>query len=336
MQNTFLGISVMSFANRAGVQREQQGVMRRLQARKGFTLVELLVVIAIIGTLVGLLLPAVQQAREAARRSACINNMKQICLGLHQFHDANKVLPPAATGSDLTTPAYSPAGAAGISFHVRILPFIEEAALYAKLKLSEDYRGGAYETFKNATIPTLLCPSGEVKVSQLTGAGATEEGATVHYFAVLGPKDQIPGSSPAANYTNLLTSTQGHIAEQGMMGVNSKTSFGKVTDGLSNTFMCAEMSWKDCNCLRRWMRGLAGGAGQWTVASAKNMKHAIRSTPFNGSNNLNDVSFGSQHVSGAVFGMGDGATLFLSDSVSLDILKQLSSRNGGEQVRLPE
>ncbi len=326
----------MSFTNRAGVQREQQGVMRRLQARKGFTLVELLVVIAIIGTLVGLLLPAVQQAREAARRSACINNMKQMCLGLHQFHDANKVLPPAATGSALTTPAYSPAGTAGISFHVRILPFIEEAALYARAALSQDYRGGVYETtsFKYATIPTLLCPSGEVKVSQNTAPA--EDGATVHYFAVLGPKGQIPGSSPAANYTNLLTSSHGNIAEQGMMGVNSKTSFGKVTDGLSNTFMCAEMSWKDCNCLRKWMRGLAGGAGNWTVVSAKNMNHPIGSTPYNGSNNLNDVSFGSQHVSGAVFGMGDAATVFLSDSVSLDILKQLSSRNGGEQVRLPE
>jgi prepilin-type N-terminal cleavage/methylation domain-containing protein len=304
--------------------------------RWGFTLVELLVVIAIIGTLVGLLLPAVQQAREAARRSTCINNMRQICLGLHQFHDANKVLPPAATGNELTTPAYLPAGAKGISFHVRILPFIEEAALYAKADLSGDYRYGVYATpsVKFATISTFLCPSSAVKVSQLDATN--EDGATVHYFAVLGPKGQIPGSSPAANYTNLLTSNLGNIAEQGMMGVNSKTSFGKVSDGLSNTLMCAEMSWKDCNCLRRWMRGLAGADGSWTVASGKNMNNPIRSTPFNGSNNLNDVSFGSEHMRGAVFGMGDGATLFLSDSVSLDILKQLSSRNGGEQVRLPE
>jgi hypothetical protein len=84
------------------------------------------------------------------------------------------------------------------------------------------------------------------------------------------------------------------------------------------------------------MRGLAGVDTSWTVASGKNINNPIRSTPFNGSNNLNDVSFGSEHMRGAVFGMGDGATLFLSDSVSLDILKQLSSRNGGEQVRLPE
>lgn len=188
--------------------------------------------------------------------------------------------------------------------------------------------------YKYATIPTLLCPSSEVKVSQNTAPA--EDGATVHYFAVLGPKGQMPGSSPAANYTTMLASSHGDIAEQGMMGVNSKTSFGKVTDGLSNSFMCAEMSWKDCNCLRKWMRGVAGNSGQSTVVSAKNMNHSIGSTPYNGSNGLNDVSFGSQHTSGAVFGMGDGATLFLSDSISLDILKQLSSRNGGEKVRLPE
>jgi len=334
MRNTVEGIPMSSFANRAGHHIEQEGVLDVLRTRKGFTLVELLVVIAIIGTLVGLLLPAVQQARETARRSTCMNNMKQICLGLHLFHDANKVLPPAATGSDVTSIPYSPAGPAGISFHVRILPYIEESALYTRANLAADYRGSPYQSsaFLNANIPMFLCPSCTIRVS--TNTAPAEAGATTHYFAVLGPKGQIPNSSPAANYKTVLVSSHGDIAEQGMMGVNSKTSFRHVTDGLSQTLLCAEMSWEKCNCLRLWVRGMNGGSGNWTVVSGKNILNPINSTPFT-ANNLNDTSFGSQHVGGAVFGMGDGATSFVSENISLNLLKQLASRDGGEQVTAP-
>ena len=94
---------------------------------KGFTLVELLVVIAIIGVLIALLLPAVQAAREAARRSTCANQLKQYGLGVHNYHDTIKVLPPAGTGSNQGRPR--------ISWHVRILPYTEQTALYEKLNM---------------------------------------------------------------------------------------------------------------------------------------------------------------------------------------------------------
>ncbi len=296
---------------------------RSLPSRRGFTLVELLVVIAIIGTLVGLLLPAVQSARESARRSTCINNMKQICLALHNYHDANRVLPPACVGSSTFY---------GTSFHVRILPYLEQDSLYQKADLNASYQQPPYTntTFTNARIDTFFCPSSRVVQSQSTSFGET--GFTTHYVAVFGPRGQIPNSSPVVNYTTNLTSTQCDLASQGMLFYNSKISFAKVTDGLSRTLVCAELSWNDANCYRYWVRGI--NTANNTPASGKNLVYVMRSTPFS-TNNFNDVSFGSEHPGGAVFGMGDAAIRFLDDNVSLDVCRQMASRDGGEQFDVP-
>ena len=309
------------------------GSVRSSRDRGGFTLVELLVVIAIIGTLVGLLLPAVQAARESARRSTCINNMKQIGLALHNYHDANRVLPPACSGSGPSGTGSGSGVIYGISFHVRILPYIEQNSLYQKADLNASYLSTPYDsaTFTNARIDTFLCPSSSVVRSQSTEVSGI--GSTTHYVAVFGPRGQIPGSSPAVNYTTNLTSGQGDLASQGMLFYNSKVSFAKVTDGLSRTFACAELSWQDANCYRYWVRGI--NLANNTPASGKNLIYVMRSTPFS-SGNFNDVSFGSQHPGGGVFGMGDAAIRFMDENVSLDVCRQMASRDGGEQFEMPQ
>ena len=114
--------------------------------REGFTLIELLVVIAIIGVLVGLLLPAVQQAREAARRSACSNNCKQLGLGLHNFHDANKKFPPSGFLKSVSTGRSVPADGLDRNYSTwltLLLPFLEESTLYDGLDASQPLYGSS-------------------------------------------------------------------------------------------------------------------------------------------------------------------------------------------------
>lgn len=135
----------------------------RRWTQPGFTLVELLVVIAIIGVMVGLLLPAVQAAREAARRMQCSNNLKQLGMALHMYHDTYDKLPPRI-GGDPHSINYSPSGIS------RLLPYIEQTALYSQISSPQTFNGRVYPAFNvapydtnyqpwTASIPTLLCPS---------------------------------------------------------------------------------------------------------------------------------------------------------------------------------
>ncbi|NLX55322.1 MAG: DUF1559 domain-containing protein [Planctomycetaceae bacterium] len=154
--------------------------------RAGFTLVELLVVIAIIGVLVALLLPAVQAAREAARRMQCSNHMKQLGLALHNYHDAWKKLPPRIGGSYVNFEGinWSPSGI------VRLLPFLEERGVYERIQQRQTYNGRFYEAFNvNSTdrnylpwlskIPTFLCPSD----SESSASGEGQLGKCSYHFS---------------------------------------------------------------------------------------------------------------------------------------------------------
>lgn len=188
----------------------------RKNSRYGFTLIELLVVIAIIAILVALLLPAVQQAREAARRSSCKNNLKQFGLAMHNYHDVHNVFPPmsnAGWGSSNTTQ---------FSWTVHVLPFVEQSAMYDALKGSAQTAGLPVPWSPNAVmqvgnIATFLCPS-----DPLPG---TFSGGPISYKVSTG--DQA--------YQNDEDATP-----RGMFGRNSKVSFRDVTDGTSNTIMMGE------------------------------------------------------------------------------------------------
>src|SRR5258708_4421292 len=126
-----------------------------LSVRSAFTLIELLVVIAIIAILIALLVPAVQKVREAAARTQCINNIKQINLALHNYHDNYKKLPPGGA----TVPGAGTTNEAGLSFHVFILPFIEQSNLYVQFDPTKGFRQAPNVQLSNTPVTAYLCPS---------------------------------------------------------------------------------------------------------------------------------------------------------------------------------
>ncbi len=218
--------------------------------RRAFTLVELLVVIAIIGVMVGLLLPAVQAAREAARRMSCSNNMKQIGLGIHMYHDAFNAIPPSAVA--LTDAALTNRPA---SWMVRILPFIEQTAAYEQTRFDGDFsnRSGvntSWRAYHNLIVGTYLCPSSPVPVTR----NDTPTAATIALGAPNPLVTLIPCYAGVAGEYNVGPSVwNGWNARADYNGtmipvdsINSKPlRFSSVLDGLSNTLIVGETgNWK--------------------------------------------------------------------------------------------
>ena len=211
--------------------------------RGGFTLVELLVVIAIIGTLVGLLLPAVQSAREAARRSACTNNMKQLGLGVLNFESARKRLPAASSGASTTSGSV----AGGYSWICAILPFLEETNLYTNLSSNSNRLNSGFTSALNNTqaitsLPQLVCPSfaGDKKSATAYGAGSNvTSSACTNYKAIAAAGFT---GTPAMPYS---AGNQGGVITLEKYGSESTAPFtgislAQITDGTSKTFMAGE------------------------------------------------------------------------------------------------
>lgn len=321
--------------------------MQRPLARRGaFTLIELLVVIAIIAILIALLVPAVQKVREAAARSQCQNNVKQIGLGIHNFHNVYKRMP------------YAFVSKTELSWHVYILPFIEQDGLY---KMIDTTTAGAYTiTGRNdphglKRVATYLCPAatpqtekmvlspspphnvnGPDQVPQNTG----EAPYTVHYYGMTGPRGTNPQTGqpyPQSSCTH--DGTQ--MALSGMFqpdqfadGKLSSIRLELVTDGTSNTIMLGEMSWDSFQFGTRYRSWLRGGdsAGCFCVG-ARNATNAINSgMKANLIAQYNEVPMGSMHPGGAIFGLGDGSGRFISESIDMNVYRSLASRNGGEVV----
>lgn len=298
-----------------------------MPCRKAFTLVELLVVIAIIGVLVGLLLPAVQAARESARRTQCTNNLKQLGLAALNFHDAKGAFPPGAT--------WGPnAQRSGMSFLVSLLPYTELGPLLQSMP-DQTYS----TTFANREIgqsvnALFICPSddGERIDEQAEG----QNWRTSNYCGVMGGgivEVQLM-SNPA---------TCGHYNSDGVFYPESSVKIKDITDGTSNTLLLGERTYQ----LRLWTRGAYyNGSPTQFVCSASSKNIAV---PINANTNrycyrsnesgtpcprpwsveFNDLFFGSRHPGGAQFVFGDGSVQFLQDDIDFQAYRRLGTRNDG-------
>jgi prepilin-type N-terminal cleavage/methylation domain-containing protein/prepilin-type processing-associated H-X9-DG protein len=216
--------------------------MRNTQARPrpGFTLIELLVVIAIIGVLIGLLLPAVQKVREAANRMSCSNNLKQIGLALHNYHDAYRVLPPSRLGADTTAPGYA-------SWIVLALPFLEQDNLYRQWDVAQTYYL-QQPLARTTSVKTFYCPSRR-KPPQLSSQYDIPSNGipdTNLYPGALGDYGGNGGKFVDAIVDRpqcggaLCYSTSPQVVNGKLISSPSQTSLASFTDGTSNSLLAGE------------------------------------------------------------------------------------------------
>ena len=275
--------------------------------RNGFTLVELLVVIAIIGILVALLLPAVQAAREAARRTQCLNNEKQIGLGLINYHDTEGHFP---AGTQL--------GGTGWSWSARILPYLEVSNLHKQIDFDVPYNyvhalnNKAMRTF----VTTYLCPSaGEPFLIACCGAiKGDEDTAETNYSAVATHRN-----GTEAFYARDQNGT-------GIMYLQSKTEIRHVTDGTSTTFLVAECD-LDQNDPYGGRRSTQNWGKIWASENRVTTAYGINS-------NLGHehAPVRSRHPGGSHLLFADGHVEFITETIDQITLEALTTRNGAETI----
>lgn len=334
--------------------------------RRGFTLIELLVVIAIIAILVALLLPAVQQAREAARRSACKNNMKQIGLALHNYHDTFTVLPYSTTmkGSCETGSGKPPATA--VKNHrgwIGLLPYLDQAPLFNQFNPSQ--ASGAYDRAStglrgsptngndvvvSTVLNVLTCPSddGNPRITTTSsayaiGGGSTRQGAKTSY--------DFQAHLETSGCTNW--SSRGRNTRY-MFGTESSCRFRDVKDGLTNTAMVVETTldvkdgitaawgysnWTGAGVDITWRKGSGGSGpcGSWSADQGINFWPCCSwRTPANADCragvNAHWGRAGSAHTGGVQVLLGDGAVKFVSENVDYTTRVRLGRMSDGEVI----
>ena len=302
----------------------QAGRVETRRTQRGFTLIELLVVIAIIAILVSLLLPAVQQAREAARRTQCRNNLKQMGLAVHNYHDMHDRLPMNDPNGTLTS----------VSLFTVILPHIDQANAFQLYDFTKSNSHPNNAAVVGQTIPTYLCPTAPIRRQvPISGCdftpGVSVARAAGTYGASAGSNDSW---GPDATATPAVPPNNGMINN----GKSGAIRFRDVTDGLSNTFTIGESSWSFRDY--KFTSGPCAGQERWGFTHwASPYPSATHHSTIGGFNpkiyaSTSLSSFRSEHVGGAHFVYGDGAVRFVSENVDKALYDAMATRAGGEVI----
>lgn len=319
----------------------------RTNQKSGFTLVELLVVIAIIGVLVALLLPAVQQAREAARRMSCSNNLKQIGLALHNYHDTYRALPYGGIGEFRTSWLFS------------ILPQVEQSSMHEKF---DWVNGMAYPDGPNGplldqwTPDFVWCPSSvATRLNVRTDHG--NRASTASYVGISGASASATDGTDPTGLNRCVSGSQGYSCANGLLVANLSLGLKDAVDGLSSTIIVAEQSamgrtstgvQAEIRASAEWGCWIGPGAtvpppqagGTYTWAAnpwARNMttvRYPI-GTLLEGGGNLRDGSnstIHSEHPGGAHVLRGDGSVAFAPTTMDMVTLRYISIRDDRQVV----
>lgn len=310
------GAAILSLlaAGLVGLTARQRPRSAPRAGRPGFTLVELLVVIAIIGILVALLLPAVQSAREAARRTQCVSRMKQMALGMHLHDDVQKILPPGKMPSDN--------GSVLNSGFVATLPYLEQNALFEQYDLSIGPFQEPNLSVIATPIPLFVCPS--MQLIRPVPAVECGEVAAASSYALSTGSESTRGEHNGA--------IVGFGPEYNTVSVGSVS----LADGASNTLLIGELDYGLANWIDECLEGYSkGGTTQWAMAYPG---HAWGSTlgTFNAQEMIGSFAewetFRSDHPGGANFALVDGSVRFVAEGVDAVVLDATATRDGGELV----
>jgi prepilin-type N-terminal cleavage/methylation domain-containing protein len=346
-------------------------VARSGSRKRGFTLIELLVVIAIIAILIGLLLPAVQKVRDAAARTQCQNNLKQIGLACQNYHDANGVLPPAKINSgsawnklsnyykDRPFKVYNHTG------FVLLLPYIEQNGLF---QMFDNTKPTCNSSWSADYYPATGCTPSDL-ANYAPGVNGTTNEAMVGYLVKTYVCPGDPGHSPnpmntagywayaetngrRSNYlfncykaTDYTPDYSASRYDAGMFGTNGSARFADVTDGLSNTIAVGEARQQQCADAfgPRWGSGTHTAVHGYVPDYRFHINYPCGGDPICGSYPPSSYyyklqyawGYGSWHSMGANFVFGDGAVRFLPDTMAFPIFQGMCSIQGGEVITFP-
>jgi prepilin-type N-terminal cleavage/methylation domain-containing protein len=322
--------------------RNRKSEIRDVRGR-GFTLVELLVVIAIIGILTSLLMPAVQSAREAARRAQCTSNLKQIALAIHNFHDAKKCIPPGGLN-----------GSGEATWLVRVMPYLEETSTADLWLPWTDWRSAYYHTTdqaRQAKVPVYFCPSRRTAHDELWSIdhntrpdvpGGGGRGALGDYAGNAGDVNLFDGdvSSGLVKLTGVIFLLKNGGTAPVEVGPKWRwtwrLTFKKVTDGLTKTFLVGEKHVRpsDYGVLSGGDISAYNDDREEGFARVAGRFFPLANGPEGDLQNLyRATQFGSSHAGVCQFAMGDGRVVAVSVDIETDVLRRLANRADGEMVQ---
>jgi prepilin-type processing-associated H-X9-DG protein/prepilin-type N-terminal cleavage/methylation domain-containing protein len=295
-------------------------MMRTGPRRTAFTLIELLVVIAIVAVLIGLLLPAVQKVREAAARTKCFNNLKQIGLALHNYHDVNKHFPAGyVTGVSAAGADTGP----GWGWATYILPNMEQQGLYSAIQLNQPIEAAANANQRVTPVPMYLCPS-----------DTTLPTWTARNYSTSGAPGPAICDVASANYAGVFGDSEPGVDGEGVFFRNSDIGIKDITDGTSTTLLVGERSVKMGPTT--WTGSVTGATdyeplnGPQVEDGSGMVLGQARRPPGAPNGEVNE--FSSRHTGGANFLFADGHAAFITSGIDPTIYQALATRAGGEPI----